>query len=98
MKKDKLLIIAGILIILALLLTIILLKIEKISAQDINAQEREYDMMWTKAICNDSYCQDYEIYCKNQEVVHLKPITGAILVIDKDWQDSRPLELQELMC
>jgi hypothetical protein len=97
MKKEIALLIA-LLILLAVLLTITFFNVEKILSQDLDAQEREYDIMWTKAICNDSYCQDYQIYCKNNEVVHLKPITGAILVIDNNWQDPRTKEFQELMC
>lgn len=97
MKKITLLLIS-LLILLAVLLTIVFVNAQQIISQKMDSEKREYDMMWTKAICNDSYCQDYEIYCKNDELIDLKPITGAILVIDDDWRDPRPKEFRELMC
>ena len=100
MKKTAILLIALILF-LVLLLTIVffnLKKIEKITTNEVNAQEREYDMMWTKAICNESYCQDYEIRCRNNQIVSKTPITGAILVISKDWEDPRDEEFRNKFC
>jgi capsular polysaccharide biosynthesis protein len=50
--------------------------------------EKEYT--YTKAICNVSnFCQDYEIACKNKQVVSQSPITGAVIQHDADWKDPR---------
>lgn len=44
----------------------------------------------TKAVCNETnYCQDYEIICKNGEVVSKNPITGAAIQNSADWKDPR---------
>lgn len=44
----------------------------------------------TKAVCNETnFCQDYEITCKNKEVMSIKPITGAVIQHTEDWKDPR---------
>jgi hypothetical protein len=103
MRKISLLIIA-LIIFLVVLLSIVFVNAQQIFLKNLNASEKnekfekEYDFMWTKALCNDSFCQDYEIYCKRGKVVNQVPITGAILFIDENWEDPRPIEFQELMC
>jgi hypothetical protein len=97
MKKNILLLIA-LITFLIVLSTITFINAKQIITKDIIKQEREYDLMWTKAICNDEYCQDYEIRCKDNKVVSKTPITGAILIIDSDWKDPRDTEFRELMC
>ncbi|MEK6820097.1 MAG: hypothetical protein AABX71_00110, partial [Nanoarchaeota archaeon] len=43
---------------------------------------------YTKAMCNKTFCQDYEIICENKEVVGMKP-TGKQIQLPEDWQDAR---------
>ena len=43
---------------------------------------------YTKAICNKTFCQDYEIVCENKEVVSMKP-TGKPIQLSEDWRDTR---------
>ena len=97
MRKITLIIIA-LIIFLITFSSIVFVNAEQIITKKLDAQEREYDFMWTKAICNESFCQDYEIRCKNNQLVSQTPITGAILVIDNDWEDPRPKEMQEFLC
>lgn len=87
-----------ILIFLLLISLLIFSNAERIITRNLDAEEREYDTMWTKAICNEEFCQDYEIRCKGNRVVSQTPITGAILVIDENWEDPRPKEMQEFLC
>ena len=53
----------------------------------------EFQYSYTKAICNESnFCQDYQIVCKNNEVISQTPITGAVLQQASDWKDPRDEE------
>jgi hypothetical protein len=61
-------------------------------------QEYEYTHSWTKAICNETHCQDYEIYCKDSEFVRQNPITGAVISIPKGWEDPRNETMRERVC
>jgi len=97
MKKSTILLIA-LITFLAVLSVIAFSNVEEIITKNLNAEEKEYDMMWTKAICNDEFCQDYEIRCKDNKLISQTPITGAILVIDNNWEDPRPKEMQEELC
>lgn len=97
MRKDIILLIS-LLTILAVLSVVAFSNVEQIISKNIEAEEREYDLMWTKAICNEEFCQDYEIHCKDNKVISQTPITGAILVVDKNWEDPRPKEMQEQLC
>ena len=46
----------------------------------------EYTHSHTKAICDDqNLCQDYEIFCENNEIVKMNPITGAVVQFPEDW-------------
>ena len=54
---------------------------------------------YTKAICNETnYCQDYEIACKNGEVISKSPITGAAVQFSTNWKDPRDNEAIEKLC
>jgi hypothetical protein len=45
---------------------------------------------YTKAICDENnFCQDYEITCRNKEVISMEPITGATIKHSNTWQDPR---------
>ena len=53
----------------------------------------------TKAICTkDNFCQDYEIFCKNQEIISISPITGATIQFSKNWEDPRDEEIRGKFC
>jgi hypothetical protein len=54
---------------------------------------------YTKAICNETnYCQDYEIVCKNGEIINKNPITGAAIQHPLDWKDPRDNETINELC
>ena len=54
---------------------------------------------YTKAICNETnYCQDYEIACKENETLYIKPITGAAVQQPKNWKDSRSENMRNKEC
>lgn len=53
----------------------------------------------TKAICNSAnFCQDYEIFCKNEKVVKMSPITGASIQFSPSWKDKRDENIRNEMC
>jgi len=54
---------------------------------------------YTKAICDEkNYCQDYEIFCINKQVIEITPISGAAVQFSDDWDDPRTLEQREKSC
>jgi len=55
-------------------------------------RDKNYNYTYTKAICNETYCQDYEIVCNNNTIVDIKPITGAIIQTLPNWKDPRDKE------
>ena len=66
-----------------------------------DGQESEisYEYSWTKAICSDNnYCQDYEIFCKNNNILSISPITGAAIQFSQDWEDPRTSEFKNKFC
>ncbi len=53
----------------------------------------------TKAICNsENLCQDFEIFCKDLEVIKMNPITGAVVQFSESWKDPRTLEQRNEFC
>jgi hypothetical protein len=95
MKRiTKTIIISAILI---LLIVLVLLNISGLDSDNSNSS-LEYTHSWTKAICNETHCQDYEIYCKNDEFVRQSPITGAVISIPKGWEDPRNETMREMVC
>ena len=59
----------------------------------------EYTHSHTKAICDDqNLCQDYEIFCENNKIVKMTPITGAVVQFSEDWQDPRSAEIRSDFC
>src|SRR3989344_3330757 len=53
---------------------------------------------YTKAICNsENFCQDYEIFCKNDEPINIK-FTGAAVQFPDNWQDQRNQEKIDGFC
>jgi hypothetical protein len=53
---------------------------------------------WTKAICNETHCQDYEIMCDGKNIISKTPITGAIIYLSNNWEDPRDNGNKEESC
>jgi hypothetical protein len=53
---------------------------------------------WTKAICNKTHCQDYEIICDGKEIVTQAPITGAVIKISDTLEDLRDEKNKKEYC
>jgi len=76
--KYKVLFAAVLLIISILSIIVLAQKFEKVS----------YSMS-TKAVCNqNNYCEDYEIYCKNENVEKTSA-TGMAIQLPNNWKDLR---------
>lgn len=59
----------------------------------------KYTHSHTKAICNsENFCQDYEIFCQNQEVIGMSPITGAAIQFPENWEDPRNDKIKNSLC
>jgi len=88
-------------IILLLLTLVILIGILAFSTAQSNYVKiiPHYTHSYTKAICNsENFCQDYEIFCKNQEIIEINPITGASVQFPENWQDPRDEETINSLC
>ena len=58
----------------------------------------EHTSSYTKALCNSTrYCQDYEIFCENKNIIGMR-FTGAAIQFSSDWQDPRNEDLKKLSC
>jgi len=57
--------------------------------------ERQYS--FTKAICEENICQDYQIACKNEQLIYQKPISEKIY-FPENWQDLRSKEEKKELC
>ena len=44
---------------------------------------------YTKAICEGIFCQDYEIFCLNGELIEMTSIEGAWVFHEDGWEDFR---------
>lgn len=86
-----------VLLIVALLILISLLSF-RISGFVSNNSSLEYTNSWTKAICNETHCQDYEIYCNEDTLIKQIPITGAVIEIPENWVDPRNETMRERVC
>lgn len=78
-------------ILILLLLTIMVLVPVSINGFVVSSGENletQYDYIWTTAICEGSDCADYEVTCKNGEVVSQRRVTGFI-ALGNDWEDPR---------
>jgi hypothetical protein len=53
---------------------------------------------WTKAICNNTHCQDYEIICDGKNIISQNPIIGAVIKISNDWEDPREEKIKNSFC
>lgn len=92
MKKISLLIIGISAIIIMSIITISFFAL-------ITRVENYKGYTYTKAICNESnYCQDYEITCKQGEMLSIRPITGAKVQNPLNWKDPRNNESEKGPC
>lgn len=67
-------------------------------AKNILAKDYENESLITKAICDEkNYCEDYEIVCKNKQVIGLNP-TGAAVQFSESWKDPRTNEERLIGC
>lgn len=90
MKKINLI---GLLVCLLLILSLIL-----VSSNPFRKSSAPYDRSMTKAICNEkNYCEDYEIFCKNEQVIRFVS-TGASIQLSENWEDPRAPEKRNLSC
>ncbi|MCX6750437.1 MAG: hypothetical protein NTZ83_03195 [Candidatus Pacearchaeota archaeon] len=86
-------------IVLILLIAFISFKISGLDSYDSNSSSAyNYNHSWTKAICNETHCQDYEIYCNGEQMIRQSPITGAVISIPKGWEDPRNETMRERVC
>ena len=46
---------------------------------------------FTKAICTENMCQDYEIMCKNEQLIYQVPVS-EIVYFPETWKDLRSEE------
>jgi hypothetical protein len=93
MKTPTKVIIIGIALILSI--TLISFNISGFATGEITAN---YNHSWTKAICNETQCQDYLIFCNGNELVNQTPITGAVINLPKDWEDPRNETMRDRIC
>lgn len=60
--------------------------------------EFPYTHTYTKAICNETnFCQDYNIICKEKELVMMTP-TGAVIQHNENWKDPRENNENNELC
>ena len=60
-----------------------------------NSEVNKYS--YTKAICDETHCQDYEIVCEGNKTVKKSPITGLV-PHEPDWQDPRAESIIQKEC
>ncbi|MGY4884043.1 MAG: hypothetical protein ACP5NZ_00500 [Nanobdellota archaeon] len=89
---------AKIAIILIAVITLIVIILFNISSVYSEESFYDYNHSWTKAICNETHCQDYVIYCKDDKFIEQSPITGAVISIPEGWEDPRSEEMRERVC
>ena len=82
-----------------MLILILVMSFTIVSSKDNYVKIPEYNHSLTKAICNsENFCQDYEIFCKDQKVIGMSPITGAAVQFSVDWEDPRDEEMRNKLC
>jgi len=59
------------------------------TTEEMSTSPAYYTHSHTKAICDgNNYCRDYEIFCKNHEIIEMR-FTGAAVQFALDWKDPR---------
>ena len=87
-----------IILLIALILSIAILSFRDLGFANAEQPSSDYTYSWTKAICNETQCQDYQIYCNNGKLVRQSPITGAVISIPNDWEDPRNETMRDRVC
>lgn len=66
---------------------------------DKNSEDIPYTHSFTKAICTETnFCQDFEIVCKDTQLVKISPITSASIQLPSSWEDPRTIEQKNKVC
>jgi len=82
-------------VLLLIFLIILTLNLDKITG---SAVSDAHKYSYTKAICKETTCQDYEIVCNGHEIISITPLTEAIIKISKDWHEPRPEKDIKTVC
>jgi hypothetical protein len=80
-------------VIFILLSSILFILISKFIA----GENVKIDHTLTKAICLGNSCQDYNISCKNQNIISMTP-TGDVAKFSPDWKDPRTSQEISNLC
>jgi len=95
---NKRLVVLSIIILIILAVGLIFLFFRaRITGNVITGDVIQDNFSFTKAICQDNYCQDYEIVCINKTLISLKPLTEMARFPDS-WQDPRTSEDRDKLC
>ncbi len=63
------------------------------------SEDVPYTHSFTKAFCTETnFCQDFEITCKNTQLIKISPITGASVQLPSNWEDTRSIEQKNKLC
>ncbi len=95
MKQATITIIAISLIIIGIIL--IFIAATNLTGGAITGQATGDKYSYTKAICNETSCQDYEVQCEGAELTSLAP-TGKVVQFSEDWEDPRDEETIGKLC
>lgn len=63
----------------------------------VSEEEKQYNYTYTKAVCDETHCQDYLITCDGSELLESTPITGMVSH-DADWEDPRDEKIIKGFC
>jgi len=85
-------------ILLIILIGILTVLAVNVLGEETSVKDHINEYTYTKAICTDSYCQDYVIACKGLEIANIEPITGAVIDINSNWEDPRTPEQISTWC
>jgi len=99
MKKDTLILtfLVAVLVILVSAILALVFNPYNIVGAVIGYETVSNNYSFTKAICDDEYCQDYEIVCENGSLVSQEPVTGLVPISDT-WEDPRTSEQINRVC
>jgi len=91
---NKFIIILILIIIVTMLLTFTHTNISVLVSEKIKLNTSSF----TKAVCEEKYCQDYLFNCNNEKIISIAPITGAAVKFDENWKDPRTEEQIGKLC
>jgi hypothetical protein len=49
---------------------------------------KDFDYVWTTALCEKNGCKDYEVVCLNGEAIRMDAVSGVVAIPD-NWEDLR---------